>query len=65
MGEHLQYLREINEIRLEGSDRLEARIIDQDETTQRLSMWKGPILTWDRNTNRIDAPQATIRTSRR
>ncbi|HKQ50645.1 MAG TPA: hypothetical protein VJZ71_21420 [Phycisphaerae bacterium] len=65
MGEHLQYLREINEIRIEGSDRLEARIVDQDEPTQRLSMWKGPILIWDRKTNRIEAPRATIRTSRR
>lgn len=65
MGEHLQFLRETNEIRLEGSDRLEARIIDQDERTQRLSTWKGPILIWDRRTNRIEAPRATIRTSRR
>ena len=64
MGEHLQFLRDTNEIRIEGSDRLEARIIDQDERTQRLSMWKGPILIWNRNTNHIEAPQATIRTSR-
>lgn len=65
MGEHLQYLRGVNEIRLEGSERLEARIIDQDERSQRLSMWKGPILIWDRKTNRIEAPQATITSSRR
>jgi len=65
MGEHLQYLRDVNEIRLEGSSRLEARIIDQDERSQRLSMWKGPILIWDRKTNRIEAPQATISSSRR
>lgn len=65
MGEHLQYLRVSGELRLEGSGSLEARIIDQAEGDQRFSMWKGPLLIWDRNRDRIEAPQATIRTSRR
>jgi hypothetical protein len=65
MGEHLQYIAEVDEVRLEGSRRTEARIVDQDERTQRLSMWRGPILIWDRAADRIEAPQATIRTSRR
>jgi len=65
MGVHLQYLHETNEIRLEGSDTLEARIIDQDEENQRFNMWRGPLLIWNRKTDRIEAPGATIRTSRR
>jgi lipopolysaccharide export system protein LptA len=65
MGEYLQYLNESNEVRLEGSASLEARIIDQDERDQRLTMWRGPLLVWDRRTNRIEAPGAAIRASRR
>jgi len=65
MGEYLQYLNETNEVRLEGSPSLEARIIDQDERDQRLTMWRGPLLVWDRRTNHIEAPGAAIRASRR
>jgi hypothetical protein len=65
MGAHLQYLHEANEVRLEGSAALEARIIDQDEERQRFNMWRGPLLIWNRETNRIEAPEARIRTSRR
>lgn len=65
MGTHMQYLHETNEVRIEGNDMLEARIIDQDESSQRISMWRGPLLIWNRGTNRIEAPHATIRTSRR
>lgn len=63
MGEYLQYLQEINEVRLEGSPSLEARIIDQDEGSQRLSMWRGPELIWNRNTNHIESVNANVRTS--
>lgn len=65
MGEHVQFLRSTNEVRVEGSASADASITDQDERTQRLSMWRGPLLIWNRNTNRIEAPQATIRASRR
>ncbi len=65
MGEHLQYMHETDEVRLEGSDQVEARIIDQDELSQRFNMWRGPLLVWNRKTNRIEAPGATVRTSRR
>ncbi|MFH1419773.1 MAG: hypothetical protein ABII12_15985 [Planctomycetota bacterium] len=65
MGEYLQYLSEINEVRLEGVANLDARITDQDEVNQRLTMWRGPLLIWDRATNRIEAPGATIRATRR
>ena len=65
MGAHLQYLHASNEVRLEGSAALEARIIDQDEARQRFNMWRGPLLIWNRETNRIEAPEARIRTSRR
>ena len=64
MGAHLQYLHEINEVRLEGSQNIEARIFDEDEATQRFNMWRGPLLIWNLQTNRIEAPGATIRASR-
>jgi lipopolysaccharide export system protein LptA len=64
MGDYLQYMHETSEVRLEGSTALEARIIDQDERDQRLTMWRGPLLIWDRRTNRIEAPGAVIRASR-
>ncbi len=65
MGHYLQYLHGTSEVRLEGNDALEARIVDQDEDSQRLSMWRGPLLIWNRDTNEIEAPQARIRTSSR
>jgi hypothetical protein len=65
MGEYLQYLRGANEVRIEGSSTIDATISDQDERTQRLNMWRGPLLVWNRVTNRIEAPQAAIRTNRR
>jgi len=65
MGEHVQFLKSTNEVRVEGSASADASITDQDERTQKLSMWRGPLLIWNRNTNRIEAPQATIRASRR
>ncbi|MCZ6683537.1 MAG: hypothetical protein O7B26_10155, partial [Planctomycetota bacterium] len=65
MGDQLQYLAETDEVVLEGSDALTARIIEQDETSQRFNMWKGPILIWNRQTNRIDAPEPRFRSGRR
>lgn len=64
MGAHLQYLHDTNEVRLEGTQNLEARIIDQEESSQRFNMWRGPLLIWNRQTNRVEAPGATIRASR-
>lgn len=65
MGEYLQYLGEVNEVRLEGTSTVDARITDQDEASQRMTMWRGPLLVWYREINRIEAPGATIRTSSR
>ncbi|MEK6644805.1 MAG: hypothetical protein AABZ08_12955 [Planctomycetota bacterium] len=65
MGEYVQYLADEDEVQVEGTKNAEARITDQDEREQRMNMWRGPILVWNRKTNRIEAPQATIRTIRR
>jgi lipopolysaccharide export system protein LptA len=65
MGEYVQYLANTDEVQVEGSPGMDARIFDQDERDQRLSQWRGPILIWNRKTNRVEAPQATIRTTRR
>ncbi|MCG8405701.1 MAG: LPS export ABC transporter periplasmic protein LptC [Phycisphaerales bacterium] len=65
MGEYLQYLNDTNEIRLEGSGTTQARLFDEDESSQRLGMLRAPLVIWNRKTNKIDAPGATIRTSSR
>jgi hypothetical protein len=65
MGEELTYLADQQEITLLGSSRLEARIFDQDEKGQSANMWKGPRLRWNRITNRIESPGASIRSGRR
>ncbi len=65
MGEYLQYLRGTGEVRLEGGQSLEARIIDQEEMGGRFNMWRGPVLVWNRNTNAVASPKATITTSGR
>ncbi|OWY70662.1 hypothetical protein B7486_13715 [cyanobacterium TDX16] len=64
-GEHLQYLADAGETRLEGANNYEATIMDEEEGSGRFMMWRGPVLIWDRPKNRIEAPKATIRTSRR
>jgi len=64
MGEYLQYLRDSQEIRLEGSNTMQARIFDEKDG-ERLRQWFGPLLIWNRQTNRIESPGATIRTSSR
>ncbi|MFQ5502983.1 MAG: hypothetical protein ACE5EQ_11900, partial [Phycisphaerae bacterium] len=64
MGEYLQYLRDSQEIRLEGSDTLQARIFDEKDG-ERLRQWFGPLLIWNRQTDQIESPSATIRTSSR
>lgn len=64
-GEHLQYLADAGETRLEGANNYEATIMDEEEGSGRFMMWRGPVLIWDRARNRIEAPKATIRTSRR
>jgi hypothetical protein len=64
-GEHLQYLADAGETRLEGANNYEATIMDEEEGSGRFMMWRGPVLIWDRAKNRIEAPKATIRTSRR
>lgn len=65
MGDYLQYLRSTDEVLVEGGPGAEAGIYDQDEREQRMNMWRGPTLIWNRSTNRIEAPRATIRSSRR
>ncbi|HUN82104.1 MAG TPA: hypothetical protein VMV81_11425, partial [Phycisphaerae bacterium] len=65
MGEYVQYSADIDEVQVEGSKTVEARIFDEGENVQRYSEWRGPLLIWNRRTNAIEAPQANIRTSRR
>ncbi len=57
-GERLTYSRETNLVTVEGTPDIEARIFDQDEQSQRFNMWRGPLLVWDRNGNRIEAPKS-------
>ncbi len=64
-GEHLQYMAETGEVRVDGGPGFEATIMEEEEAAGRFMMWRGPVLTWDRITGRIDAPKAVVRTSRR
>lgn len=57
-GERLTYSRDSNRVTIEGANEFEARIFDEDEQAQRFNMWRGPVLIWDRSTNRIEAPGA-------
>lgn len=57
-GERLTYSRETNLVTVEGTPDIEARIFDQDESSQRFNMWRGPLLVWDRNGNRVEAPRS-------
>ncbi len=40
-----------------------ARIYDQDEAGQTFNMMTGPKLIWNRKTNHVDAPGASIQNS--
>src|SRR5262249_26039269 len=64
MGDYVQFLASSNEVQVEGSPGVDAVITDQEEASQRASYWRGPILIWNRRINRIEAPQATVRTTR-
>ena len=63
MGERPQYLRPTDEIILEGSDSLDARIID--ETEDCYTVMKQRVLIWNRKTNRIEAPNPRFHSARR
>lgn len=65
MCDRLTYARETNRVTLESTPQYPARIFDQDEETQRLYKWEGPLLVWDRSTNRIEAPNARVTSSSR
>lgn len=60
MGEELTFSRETDLVTVKGATTFEARIFDQDEQSQRFNMWRGPLLVWDRSTDRIEAPQARV-----
>ncbi len=64
MGDYLHYLLDTHEVRLQGSPRVDARIVDEDPDG-RMSMWRGPLVVWNRKTNEVEAVHANIQTSRR
>lgn len=65
MGDHLQYAAQTEDVVLEGTTGMQARIFEQDEDKQNANMWRGPRLVWNRRTNRIEAHDAVIRSTRR
>ena len=52
-----------DEIILEGTDSLDARIIDESE--ERYTVMKQRVLIWNRKTNRIEAPNPRFHSARR
>ena len=59
-GESLTFNGATNTIVLTGRSGLNAELLEQDEVTQRVRSWKGPIITWNRATGSINAPGAIV-----
>ncbi len=60
MGDRLTYDRVAEAVTVRGTGDLEARILEQDDRTGRLRLFRGPELTWYRASNRIEAPRADV-----
>jgi hypothetical protein len=48
-----------------GTDLDPAYLYEENEESGQYSMWKGPLIVWDRNKNEIRAPGAAITTTLR
>ena len=60
MGGRLTYDRVAEVVTVRGAGGLEARILEQDDGTGRLRLFRGPELRWYRGSNRIEAPRARM-----
>ncbi|HUW84212.1 MAG TPA: hypothetical protein VMZ31_15615 [Phycisphaerae bacterium] len=60
MGGRLTYDRISELVTVRGTGDLEARILEQDDRTGRLRLFRGPELRWYRGANRIEAPRAHV-----
>jgi hypothetical protein len=60
MGGRLTYDRAGELVTVRGTGDLEARILEQDDQTGRLRLFRGPELRWYRGSNRIEAPRAHV-----
>ena len=60
MGDRLTYDRVAEAVAVRGTGGLEARILEQDDRTGRLRLFRGPELRWYRGSNRIEAPRVRV-----
>jgi hypothetical protein len=65
IAQRLMYNRTDNMIAVYGTDLDPAYLYQEDEETGQYSMWKGPLIVWDRTKNEIRAPGAAITTTLR
>ena len=63
MGETLKYLKQSEIVTVLGGNGVDARIFVEKPGTNESMIWTGDSLTWDRRTNRIEAPNAKVKTS--
>jgi len=61
LGDEVTYVNDSQEVTLIGTP---AKIFDQDEAGQTFNMLSGPRLIWNRKTNRVDAPGASVTSGR-
>lgn len=65
MGDELTYVDATQEVTLLAAPRSDAVIYDQDESGQTFNMLRGPKLIWNRKTNKVDAPGASVKSGSR
>ena len=61
VGNQLVYLRDSGLVTIRAQQGREAHIYDEDSESGALrAHWRGPVLRWNLNTNRIEASRSTI-----
>ncbi len=63
MGDSLKYLKQSETVTITGGNGVDARIFVEKPGTSESMIWTGDSLTWDRRTNRIEAPNARVTSS--
>lgn len=64
-GDELTYVDATQEVTLMAAPGSDAVIYDQDESGQTFNMIRGPKLIWNRKTNKVEAPGATVKSGSR
>jgi len=63
MGDTLKYLKQSETVNVTGGNGVDAKIFVEKPGTSESLMWTGDSLTWDRRTNRIEAPNGRMKST--